>query len=427
MLINFKVKNFRSIKDEVVLSLQATNLDSSKKRAVFSGGNNVALLKSVAIYGPNASGKSNIIKAFISFRRMVLNSLAESVQEKKLPAEHFKLSTETDNQPSFFEIEFFIDDERFIYGFEIDQEKVHAEWLKQVRGNKNLFNREEQKIESSKNYFKEATAALKKQTGDRVLFLTMLASNNAPTAKKVVQFVQKTGIILGPYRGRTFNYSFDKFIEDSEMKQKIKELMIQSDFGIVDIKAREEMVQVPDNIPDQIKEDSMITQRQLDIVHDKFDANKQMNEKVSLGFFNNESEGTKRMFFLSGPLLETLKHGKVLFIDEIDSSLHPILCQYLISIFNSKTKNPKNAQLVFTTHDVSLLNASILDDEKLLRRDQIYFTNKDKYGATELFSLADISERKGVDFTKRYIEGRYGALPYIAEFEDLKLSEEYEV
>ena len=122
------------------------------------------------------------------------------------------------------------------------------------------------------------------------------------------------------------------------------------------------------------------------------------------------------MFALSAPIIDTLEKGSVLFIDEIDASLHPILCQYLISIFNSKEKNPNNAQLIFTTHDISLL------DENLLRRDQIYFTDKDKKGATDLFSLADISERKGVNFAKRYLEGRYNALPYVSDFEDLKFS-----
>jgi len=122
------------------------------------------------------------------------------------------------------------------------------------------------------------------------------------------------------------------------------------------------------------------------------------------------------MFALSAPLIDTLDNGKMLFVDEIDASLHPVLCQYLISIFNSKEKNPNNAQLVFTTHDISLLR------NDLLRRDQIFFTEKEYDGSTQLFSLSDVSERKGVDFAKRYLEGRYNALPYIADFEDLKFS-----
>jgi AAA15 family ATPase/GTPase len=120
------------------------------------------------------------------------------------------------------------------------------------------------------------------------------------------------------------------------------------------------------------------------------------------------------MFSLAAPILDTLRNGKILLVDEINSSLHPYLCQYLIAIFNSAEKNPNNAQLIFTTHDLSLL------DEKLLRRDQVYFTEKNKYGETELFSLSEIKERKGVNFSKRYMEGRYNALPYIKSFEDLK-------
>ena len=168
------------------------------------------------------------------------------------------------------------------------------------------------------------------------------------------------------------------------------------------------------HIPDKFKElffkeGSKIAERDLWFFHKK-----ENGESVPFNFFNEESEGTQQMFALLAPIIDTLDNGKILFIDEIDASLHPIICQYIVYIFNSRQKNSKNAQLIFTTHDISLLK------EEFLRRDQIYFTEKNSDGATKLFSLSDISERKGVDFAKRYLEGRYDALPYIADFEDLK-------
>lgn len=420
MLLNFKVKNFRSIKDEIILDLQATKDKTSKDQAVFEIGE-IALLKSTAIYGPNASGKSNILKAFVVFRMMILESLLRSNTNTDLPNEYFKLNSETENKPSFFEMEFLINEEIFVYGFEINKKKVCAEWLKQMKGNKALFERNDQEITSNKNYFQEATAALKKQTTERALFLSMLASYNGEISKKIVQFVKNTNYISGTQRGNTLNFSFSQFLNNSEMAESMKEFILKTNSGMVDIRASEKMIlaKQAQNIPDKFKEllfkeDSKIAERSLKFLYKKYDANGKEIENEPLDFFAEESEGTQQMFALSAPFIDTLRNGKILFIDEIDASLHPLLCQYLISIFNSKGKNPKNAQLIFTTHDISLLK------EDLLRRDQIYFTDKNQTGATELFSLSDISERKGVDFAKRYLEGRYNSLPYFSDFEDLK-------
>ncbi|MBU0999237.1 ATP-binding protein [Patescibacteria group bacterium] len=422
MLLNFKVKNYRSIKDEVVLDLQASTDKTSKEQAVFEIGK-TALLKSVAIYGSNASGKSNVLKAFVVFRMMILESLLRSNINVALPNEYFKLSFETENKPSFFEMEFLIDNEIFTYGFEINKKKIVTEWLKEEKGKKTLFERTGQEISTNKNYFREATDPIKKQTGERVLFLSVLAANNGEISKKVVQLVQQMNYISGTERGKTLDFSFGQFLNNPKMAEKMKEFIIKADFGVIDIKASEKMILADQlqNIPDKfkelfLKEDSKIAARRLQFFHKKHNANNKNESSQPLDFFSEESDGTQQMFALSAPFIDTLENGKVLFVDEIDASLHPLLCQYLISIFNSKEKNPNNAQLIFTTHDISLLK------EDFLRRDQVYFTDKSKDEATELFSLWDISERKGVDFAKRYLEGRYSALPYLSDFEDLKFS-----
>lgn len=423
MLLNFKVKNFRSIKDEITLDLQATSDKTMKSQAVFEQGR-TPLLKMAAIYGPNASGKSNLFKAFAVFRMMILESLLRSNTTTDLPNEFFKLSSETENKPSFFEMTFLIGEEIFIYGFELNKKKICAEWLKQKKGNKNLFERKEQEIESNKNYFQEASVALKNQTTERVLFLTVLASNNGKISKQIINFLQKINLIFGAERGNTLNFSFGQFLSDPVMAEKMKNFIVMADFGVTDIKANEKMVSAKEvrEIPDKFKEllfreDSKIAERSLQLFHKKYGKEGEEIKDEPLDFFTEESNGTQQWFALSAPLIDTLEGGKILFIDEVDAGLHPLLCQYLTLIFNSEEKNQKNAQLILTTHDISLLK----DD--FLRRDQIYFTEKNKQGATELFSLADISERKGVDFAKRYLEGRYGALAYIADFEDLKFSE----
>lgn len=422
MLLTFKVKNFRSIKDEVILDLCATSDETMKSNAVFESGKKL-LLKSVAIYGPNASGKSNILKSFFIFRMMILESLLRSNVMGDLPNEYFKLSSETENKPSSFEMTFLLDGEIFSYGFEMDKKKICKEWLKKEKGKKTLFMRENQKIESNKNYFQEASAALKSNTGERVLFLSVLSSNNQPISKKIVQFVKNTNLIIDANSGDTLNYSFGQFLNNPSMAKKMKDFIVKADFGVMNIEASEKMVSAKEvqNMPDKFKElffkeDSKIAERSIRFLHKKFGNDEEELKSEPFDFFNEESNGTQHMFALSAPLIDTLDNGKILFIDEIDASLHPILCQYLISIFNSKEKNPNNAQLIFATHDTSLMN------EEFLRRDQIYFTDKNEKGATELFSLTDISERKGVDFAKRYLEGRYNALPYISDFENLKFS-----
>lgn len=422
MLLNFKIKNFRSIKDEVVLDLQAASDTTMESHAIFEIGKK-PFLKVAAIYGPNASGKSNVLKALAVFRTMILESLLRSTLSTDLPNEYFKLSSKTENKCTTLEMTFALDGEIYIYGFELDKKRIVSEWLRRERGKVFLFERNGQKIESNKNSFREASAALKKETSEKVLFLSMLASRNKPLSKKVVNFVQKINYISGTERGNTLNYSFGQFLSNSQRADKMKDFIVAADFGVTDIQASEKMVSAEElqNIPDKFKEllfkeDSKVAERSLKFLHRKFDKENNRSSDEALDFFSEESEGTQQMFALSAPIIDTLENGKILFVDEIDASLHPILSRYLVSIFNSKEKNTNNSQLVFTTHDTSLLK------EEFLRRDQIYFTDKNENGATELFSLSDISERKGVDFSKRYLEGRYNALPYVVDFENLKFS-----
>lgn len=423
MLLNIKIKNFRSIKDEVVLDLQATSDTTMKSSSVFEI-DDIAILKTAGIYGSNASGKTNTLKALSILRMMVLESFLRSTLPIALPSEHFKLSNATENLPSYFEITFLLNNEIFIYGFEIDKKKICSEWLNQKKGNKKLFRRELQKLTyKNKNYFPEASDELMKHTDERTLLLTRLASNESELSKKIIKWFQSINIIFGANRGEALNFSFGQFMTNSELSKDMKEFVVKADFGIVDIQASEKMVSVKEvqNMPDKFKElffnqASQVAERKLKFLHKKYDENGTELEPESFDFFTEESEGTQQFFVLSAPVLDALKNGKILIVDEINASMHPILSQYLVSLFNCKEKNPHNAQLIFTSHDVSLL------DQELLRRDQIYFAQKNKKGATELFSLADISERKGVDYAKRYLEGRYDAIPYVSDFEDIKFS-----
>lgn len=420
MLLKLKIKNFRSIKDEVALDLQATADKSMKAEAVFES-SKTALLKIAAIYGANASGKTNILKAFSVFRTMVLESLLRSNVPWALPAEFFKLSDHTENEPSFFEITFLLEKDILEYGFEINKHKVVREWLKKRKSRSYLFERTGQLIHA--DHFSDSSEELTKQTKENVLFLSVLAANNKPLSKKIINFFQNTNLIFGAKRGNTLNYTFSKFLTERNFIEKIKVFIKEADFGVVDITANERSISSKEiqNMPDKFKEflfneSSKVVERNLHFLHKKYGNDGRELGTEPLNFFSEESDGTQQMFALSAPVIDTLENGKVLFIDELEASLHPLLCQYLVLLFNSKIKNPNNAQLIFTTHNTSLLN------EELLRRDEIYFTEKNATGATELFSLASISERKHLNFAKRYLEGRYGALPYHPDLENIKIS-----
>ncbi len=427
MLLNLKIKNFRSIKDEINLDLQATN-DSALKSFTVVEKEKVAVLKSAGIYGLNASGKTSTLKGFLVMRNMVIESLLRSTSPANLPNEPFKLSSATSNLPSFFEVTFLLDDEIFEYGFEIDKKRIHSEWLNQriVKANKELFRRDLQKLTTkNKNYFPEASDKIIKDTHEKTLLLTHLAAaTKSEISKKIIKWFQDTNVI-GANRGEVLDFSFGQFIRNPELSEDIKNFMKEADFGIVDIQASERSVSLKEvqNIPDKFKElffnqASHVAERKLKFLHKKYDESGKELEPESLDFFTEESDGTQQAFALSAPIFDTLKNGKILFVDEINASIHPILFQYLVSLFNSNERNPNNAQLIFTAHDITAM------DKELLRRDQIYIAQKNKYGATEISSLFDISERKDADYAKRYLEGRYDGIPYIPGFEDLKFSRE---
>lgn len=400
MLITFTVGNFLSIKDKQTLSFRAKKQDQSLLESMFTK-NEEVLVKSLAVFGPNASGKSNLIKTFAFVRNFVLNGLQQSLTGG-IPIEPFLLSTTTETKPSTFELEILSGDSTFIYGFEVFAQKVHKEWLYQYPNKKLLFERTDQTIKPNPRYFKEGSANAIKNTRENVLLLTVLASLNGDISKEVVNSIKKIQV-LSKF-DETLNYSFDKYTKDASYRQKMKDFILQADFGIRDLLSEEKQL---------IAGKGNFFERKLDTLHPRYDAHQKEIGQVAFNFFK-ESEGTQKAFALSAPFINSLEEGNLLVVDELDSSLHPLICRYLLKLFNSKKANSNQAQLVFTTHDISLL------DEDLLRRDQIWFTQKDKFGATDVFSLADLGERSNLNFAKRYLEGRYGALPYIKELETVE-------
>jgi len=383
----------------------------------------INLLKSSVIYGANASGKSNLIKAISFMKYFVLNSSIGRPVSDKIPVERFLLDSEKDDEPSFFETIFTHKGIRYRYGFEVNLVKVVNEWLFYAPKGKEamLFMREGENFKLGSN-FREGKG-LKEKTRENALFLSVAAQFNGEISTNILQwFKQKLRIISGLDDQKYADFTIKK-IRNDEGKNEILKFLAIADLGIDDIKMIFYDID-DDEVPDFIRKDILkrieskgkneippIQVKEIFKIvslRDKYDRDKIKCEKIRFDF-GNESEGTKKLFALSGLLTSALKEGYVLVVDELDSRFHPMMTRFLIELFNSNVTNQANAQLIFATHDTNLLTKS------LFRRDQIWFTEMDRYGATDLYSLVDYRVRSDATFSKDYILGKYGAIPFIGD------------
>ena len=424
MLVEFSVGNYRSFKEPVTFSMVAANIVAKDKKLdennVFAVDDELKLLKSAAIYGANASGKSNLAKALIFTKWLMINSSRETQSIDEIQVEPFELSTDTEDKPSYFELVFLMGGKRYRYGFEASNEKIVSEWLyyvPKVREIK-LFERQINRFKISKTY---KANVIQKVTRDNALFLSVSAQFNVEIAKNILEWVtDNLNIISGLHDRGNFNYTLDCLINNNEYKSDIIQLIKKLDLGINDIQVEQKDFTIdalPEQLPDELKklifQDGKGKAISISTIHKKFDGNENSKLIKKFNLSIHESEGTQKLFALAGPLINTLEKGKILIIDELDARLHPLITIAIIELFNSEEANPNNAQLIFMTHDTNLLS------NKLFRRDQIWFTEKNRYGATDLYSLAEYKIRNDASFESDYIKGKYGAIPYIGDLTHL--------
>lgn len=425
MIIEFSVENYLSFKDLTTLSMVAAkSFKEHRETHIIGVDKKLNLLKSAVIYGNNASGKSNLLEAMGFMKATVLNSFRDALvenSERKFPLEKFILNSKTENESSFFEFSFIHKSVKYRYGFEIDYEKVVAEWLYHTTSKEvYLFKRDFQKIEVNKTAFKEG---LGKETDvkENVLFLSLLATLGKETSSSIVDWFKKLNFINGIHDRGHKRYTIDKLKTDKNffnwVLHFIKYLEIsnlsttEEDVNDIDLETLrekekdEEIINLFTSIhkiqSKQPRRDQLIT------YHRKYDENNNFIDSVPFNFDNQESEGTKKLLYLLGPWYDTLKNGKILAIDELDSRLHSNLTLKLVDFFHKFNEN--NAQLIFAVHDISILN------KDTFRRDQIWFVEKNQFGASELLSLADFKTdkvRNKSAFDKNYAQGKYGAIPY---------------
>lgn len=433
----FSFGNFKSFKDIQTLNLSSAKIKSKYQdidhKNVIAGKNNedISFLKSKAIYGANASGKSNIIKAFVTFIRIVKTSVKD---EKILHLiDSFRLSTETENQPSFFQIIFWYKNTKYRYGFELDDENITAEWLYGKPKDRELpfFIRDNQQIiELDKTNYSEGDKlmTLLKDDGSEdneifrsnSLFLSTLATFGfGKLSKQLIDSFSSIIIISGLGHQGMYNVAGDA-LNDDKKKKYIIDFLKYGDIGIEDVNSVEiSSDDLPDDIDDDIRKnfDNKKKRKLLISTRKKYNENLISKDTESFTFGSHESEGTQKLFELSPFIYEALKNKRPIIIDEFDARFHPLLTKKILQLFNSDEN--KGSQLIFTTHDTNLLSSD------LLRRDQIEFVEKDKYGASHLYSLVQFKGiRNTASFEKDYIQGKYGAIPFLGDFSKLINTEE---
>jgi Predicted ATPases len=420
MLINFTVGNYRSFKEKKTLSMEATAIKELKESVIEE--NKYRLLPSAVIYGANSSGKSNLLKAIATMKGVVLSSVRLNPGET-LDYDPFALSMENIACPTFFEMEFFLSSVNYRYGFEYDESKILSEWCyEKCEGEKeyNLFVRKGGGIGVSKKRFPEGLGK-EMSTADNRLFLSLVAQLNGEKAQRIISWFHNcnliSGIESGGYEGFTIKMLFEKLKGYDSALEFFQKLQLGfENIDVLESEFSEAMLpsRMPETISMQMKK--TLEGRKMLSVMTKHKIYDEAGEVVSVLPFNKdkmESEGSKKIIDLSGPIFDSLLTGKVLIVDELDAKLHSILTRQIIKLFRDRESNPNNAQLIFATHDTNLLNV------KTFRRDQVWFTEKDSCEGTDLYSLAEFREPDGTKIRKDrslesdYINGRYGAIPYI--------------
>ena len=407
MLIRFSFKNFKSFKDENVLDMEATSLKEHEYNVVRT--KPIHLLKVAAIYGANASGKTNVLQAFDYMKERIL--VSDDSQKNSSMNEDNVYSFMINNQPIHLEVEILTKNNKiYKYGFDVLQDRIVSEWLYKKKVNKfySIFERKKNNvIMKFNNKFSKLT-----NIDERSLFLNIYSKidkDNEDFNNVYNWFINANYLDLGNPKFEDFiNTRISlKILSDEKYKKELLRFIHTFDSGIEGIKT------TPNSL-EEVQNNNKVVK--LELVH------KGENNELKALPLELESNGTRKMFHLFDFFMEALKNGMVLFIDELDAKLHPLLTRYIINLFHNSETNIGNGQLIYSTHDTVNLN------KDTFRRDEIWFTEKNRDGVSEMYALSDYilddenhktgkKVRNDATYNKDYLTGRYGAIPVLEEFE----------
>lgn len=412
MLLRFFVKNFRSIRDRQELTLVASSLRDLEQSKMHIEAIGVDALRVAAMYGANASGKTSVIRALHYMASAVINSQRTWPPSGPIPVEPFLLDSVSAATPSTFEVDLVIDGTRYNYGFSLDSLRVIEEWLLAFpRGRKQVwFRRRAEQDDGFRfgKYLLGENRSIQSLTRPNSLFLSAAAQNGHQQLLPIFEWFSKRLSVVSPTYRDAFRLSAVRMCDTDDGRERLLRFLESADLGIVGIDAKER------EIPEKLQTAFRVFLKSITDAEPPTDANTipdihlrhQSSDGAAIALeFENESDGTKALFALAAPVSSALSTGGVLCIDELDSSLHPVLALQVVQAFVDPASNTSGAQLIFSTHDTNLLDAD------LLRRDQIWFTEKDRSGATHLYPLSDFRPRRGENLQRGYLQGRYGAIP----------------
>lgn len=426
MVTCFTAENYRSIDEPITLSLEASTAIKDMEHNGYTTVANIHVLNTSAFYGANSSGKSNVFKAVSRMRGLIIHSIRLNDGER-LPYDPFLLSDKP-MRPTRFEMTFVDGTDRFWYGFSYTAERIEEEWLiakYPKRSLKTLLKRTTGNTINIdvENYAEGNTIASGGvPLNENRLFISLAAQLGGELSKRIMEWFRTKLNVISGIRDNTFSRVTKEMLHTSSgYKEGILHFLGSMDLGFNEVTTEQENIDemiLPKGLPTEViaslREHPMIMAYSK---HHKFNVEGINVGTIDFDIDEKESDGTKKLFNLSGPIVDTLNNGKTLFIDELDAQLHPLLSRAIVNMFNCPKTNPKGAQLVFTTHDTNLLS------KKILRRDQIIFVKKEKQ-RTELIPMMTIildngsKPRTDSNYEKSYLDGKYGAVPDLQSLMD---------
>ena len=425
MLLNFAVTNYRSIKERQVFSLMAVE-GLPHEESLIRSKDGIQILPVALLFGANASGKSNILRAFGMMRQMVLNSVRLNPDDTLDEYEPFLLDEESRNNDTEFEAEFIADTGQNVklhyrYGFSFSGKIISEEWLYRQEGNTNeveLFTRIGGKVQVNETEFPEGKGKEDALNSNR-LFLSLVAQLNGTQSKEIIFWFTTVGFFTASQTEQYMTVTSALLKEkENPVEDEIGHYVDMAltflsniDVGITELSIEEVAVTLPKDVPEELKKilsKDGHTSLKVESTHNRYNKQGEIIGKEIFRTEHNESEGTLKITELLGVIFITLLGGRLLVIDELDAKLHPLLTRAIVQLFTNPKMNPHGAQLVFTTHDTNQLHLDYV------RRDEIWFTEKSPVEATQLYSHIEFKDfDPSMDITEQYVNGRYGAIPRI--------------
>lgn len=414
MILEFSIENYRSIKEMQTISFVAANLKSKNSELdrsnTYPASTDLHLLKSIAVYGANGSGKSNLIKGLFA----MLMIMHEVTTDEVVLDEHiqpFYLDEDSHTKPTFFQLQFLMEGKIYRYGFQATKKKIISEWLFGPADKTETYYFERlqgENVRINQKFFPEGKGT--KKLKEVILFLNLLNLSSGDLSSRIKKYFEEQIVLSLGIQHFDLRKETLHLLESPNGKKYLLDFLKLADFGLEEV-FEEDLDGIYEKLEMPIsnsKEKILLGSRY------RYDNHGNKLEKFAFPFNLFESEGTKKIFDILGVIINTLKFGGIFIIDEFDARLHPMLTKKIIQMFNSTELNKKGAQLLFVTHDTNLL------DNELLRRDQIYFAEKDSFGKTHFYSLYDFKGvRNDASYEKDYINGKYGAIPFLGDFNQL--------